>query len=100
MVVLTHGPETCAAVHAAVGDLARAGFTRLATAGTEYGITLHGAWINPIGHASYIVLDAPNLHAVSTLMIDLKLFHWNTVQIEPVITVEEALTVWARSASA
>ena len=40
--------------------------------------------------------DTPHAHAVNGLMTELKLFHWNTVDVHPIITMDEAMPLAAR----
>ena len=96
MVTGTHGADTCAAAHADIGEMARDGWERLDDASKELGVTLQGAWVDPPAHVFYFLFDAPNAHAVSNLLIELKLFHWNTLDVHPVRTVDEAMPLTAR----
>ncbi len=91
MVVLTHGPDTCAAAHAESGKMMRDAMNNMDEVSKKHGVTVQGAWIDPPGHIFYIVADAPNAHVINDLVTELKLFHWNTIVIHPVITLEEAL---------
>ncbi len=96
MVVMTHGPETCAAVHAHVGAKARSAAEQLDAASKRLDIEPQGWWSDPTGHAIFMLLDAPNAHAVDQLMRDLQLFHWNAVDIHPVVPYESAVPLFAR----
>ena len=95
MVVISHGPETCAAVHEHFGRMARESFTNLAEAGKKQGIRIDGSWVDPPGHVFYVIADAPNAHVINQLMTELKLFHWNTIEIHPIITTDEATSLAA-----
>jgi hypothetical protein len=96
MVVLTHGPDTCAAVHPEIGDKARNAASRIHEVAQGLGVSVQGYWVDPTGHAVFIMTDAPSAHAVNQLMIETRLFHWNTIDIRPVITLEEAGPLMAR----
>jgi hypothetical protein len=37
------------------------------------------------------VADAPNAHAISNFTMDLQFMLWNTVDIHPIVTLEEAM---------
>ncbi len=91
MVVLTHGPDTCAAAHAESGQMMRDAMNNMDEVSKKHGVAVQGAWIDPPGHIFYIVADAPNAHVINDLVTELKLFHWNTIVIHPVITLEEAI---------
>jgi muconolactone delta-isomerase len=96
MVVMTHGPETCAAVHGHVGAKARYAASQIDAAAVRLAIEPRGWWSDPTGHALYLLLDAPNAHAVDQLMRDLELFHWNTIVIHPVVPMEAAVSLFAK----
>lgn len=96
MVVLTHGPDTCAAVHPELGDKARTAFSQLQEISGRLGVSVQGWWVDPPGHVFYMLADAPNAHAVNQLMTQTELFQWNTIDVHPVMTVEEAMSLAAR----
>ncbi len=91
MVVATHGPDTCAAAVPAVADIAKAGFGQMGEAAKKLGITIQGTWTNMPAHVLYILVDAPNAHVVSQLFRDIHLMDWNTVVVNPVLTLQEAM---------
>ena len=96
MVVVTHGPDTCAAVVPEFGDKARTAVTQMEEVSGRLGITVQGWWVDAPGHTFYLIADAPNAHAVNKLMVDLELFHWNTVDVHPITTIEEAMPLTAQ----
>lgn len=91
MVVATHGPDTCAAVVPEVAEIAKTGFQQLGESAKKLGITVQGAWANMPAHAIYILVDAPNAHAVNQLFRDIHLMDWNTVIVNPVVILQEAM---------
>ena len=91
MVVATHGPATCAATVPEVAEMARAGFGRMGENSERLGITVQGAWSNMPAHTIYILVDAPDAHAVNQLSRDIHLMDWNTVVVNPVVTLPEAI---------
>ena len=91
MVVATHGPETCAAVVPGATAMAKKGFQEIGEAAKKLGITVQGAWTNMHAHTIYILVDAPNAHVVSQLFRDIHLMDWNTVVVNPVGTLQEAM---------
>ncbi len=93
MMVATHGPDTCAAVIPDVAEIARAGFGQMGEVSKRLGITVQGAWSNMPGHVLYFLVEAPNAHAVNQLSRDIHLMDWNTVVVNPVITLPEAIGV-------
>jgi muconolactone delta-isomerase len=91
MVVMTHGPDTCAAAHPAQGEMARNARAKMDETSKKHQVTVHGAWVDPPGHVFYILADAPNAHAINNVMTDLQFFLWNTVDIHPIVTLDEAM---------
>ena len=63
------------------------------------GCSFHGGWVSKSAHLTVVVIDAPDAHTVDDLMIDLGLAVWNTADIYPVITLEEAVEGLAAQAA-
>ena len=97
MVVFSHGPDTCPAVHPDLGDKARNGMAQMEEVSKKHEVKVEGFWGDPPGHTFYLLADAPNAHAVNDVMVELELFHWNTVDIRPVKTMEEVMPLAAGS---
>lgn len=97
MIVMTHEPDTCAASNAASGEMARKGFEQLDATAKKHQVTVQGRWVDPPAHVFYIVADAPNAHVINSIMTELKFFHWNTIDIHPIITVEDAMSLTKRA---
>ena len=91
MIVMTHGPDTCAAVHPESGEMAKNAMEQMDEVSKKHQVDFKGGWVNAPAHAMYIVADAPNAHAVSNFVAELRFFFWNTVEIQPVVTLEEAM---------
>ncbi len=91
MVVMTHGPETCAAWIPEIRQKSLSATDQREAAYKKLGITLQGMWVDPPAHTIFQLLDAPNAHVISQAMSDLKVMEWNTVRIYPVITGQESV---------
>ena len=91
MVVLTHGPDTCAAVHPESGQMARNAMEQMDEVSKKHQVAIQGAWVDAPAHEFYILVDAPNAHVINTIMIELQFALWNTVNIHPIVTLEEAM---------
>ena len=91
MVVATHGPDTCAAVVPEVAEMAKDGFQKIGEAAKKLGIIVQGTWTNMPAHTLYFLVDAPNAHVVSQLFRDIHLMDWNTVVVNPVVILQEAM---------
>ena len=62
----------------------------------KHGVNVMGFWVDPPAHQFYMLADAPSAHAINELMIELQLFHWNTVDIHAVKSVEESMPLLAK----
>ena len=91
MIVMTHGPETCAAVNADSGEMARKAQEQMKDVARKHQVEIKGAWVNPPRHIFYVVADAPNAHVLIDLTTELRFSHWNTVDIQPILTLEDAM---------
>lgn len=92
MMVATHGPETCpASVPEEVRNKVLSELQKLEEVANKLGVTVQGGWANMPAHAIYIVVDAPNAHVTNQMAMELHLMDWNTVNVQPVITLQEAI---------
>ena len=90
MVIVTHGPDTCAVVVPESRDKYLSAMKRKDEVAKKLGITILGGWGNMPGHTMYFICDAPNAHVVNQMTAELQLMDWNTVVVSPVIALEEA----------
>ncbi|MEK9658449.1 MAG: DUF3303 family protein [Chloroflexota bacterium] len=88
-VFATHLPDTCPAGHAAPRKTAVEGLTRLMEELPSRGMSLVGGWANQAAHGLYLIIDAPNAHDVNKAVMEFGLGRWNTLTINPVITVDQ-----------
>ena len=93
MLVAKHGPETCAAVVPELRDKALAALNERDKIAKKLGITIEGGWTDMPGHTIYMVIDAPNAHVVQQLSMEMQLMEWNTVSVNPVVTLVETKKV-------
>ena len=91
MVVLNHGPDTCAAANPESGEMARTARDNMEDVSKKYQVTIQGAWVDAPAHVLYLLVDAPNAHVINTIMMELKFALWNTIDIHPILTLEEAM---------
>lgn len=96
MVIMTHGPDTCAAANPTYGEMAREAVAKMEEVSKKLQCFVKGAWVDPPAHAFYIVADAPNAHVVNQAMQELKFMLWNTVDVHPIVTLEEAMGLAAK----
>lgn len=90
-VILNHGPENCPGLDNTVRDRVLQMSSTMEEVLRAHDCTMPGGWISRSAHATFVVVDGPNAHAVDELMIDLGLAAWNTATVYPVITLQEAV---------
>jgi hypothetical protein len=91
LVVATHGLETCAALVPAIRERVTPHLCTNRKAAEKPGIGLRGSCTDMPGHATFMLLDAPNAHAVTQLMLDVHLMDWNAIANHSVMSTVEAL---------
>ena len=85
MVIVRHTAESCPgrpgneAVHPCLQSMN----TLLA----ERGVTTVGRWAEPPAHVNYLLLDAPNAHAILECLMESGLFGHTTTEIRPVVSM-------------
>ena len=88
MIVATHGPDTCPGSHPDIMEKVDGAMKQMDEVGARYNATTQGGWVNPPGHISFILVDAPNAHDLSGMVMELGLSDWNTVTVHPVMTLQ------------
>ena len=88
---LSHDPEKCPGVALDIRDRVVTMAASMADVLRSHGCIWQGGWVSKSAHLTFLVIDAPNGHAVDDAIVDLGLAVWNTATIYPVITLEEAV---------
>ena len=88
MVTLVHPPELCFGKKE-YNEEGKRWFTNMKASAEKYGIKVHGAYVCPIEHVFYILLESNDFKAVSGFLSPPVLTH-HRGKISPIITVEEA----------
>ena len=91
MMSLSHSPDKCPGVADEIRDRVLIAASTMTDVLQSHGCTFQGGWVSKSAHLTFILLDAPNAHAVDDAAVDLGLAVWNTNTIYPVITFEEAV---------
>jgi hypothetical protein len=91
MIVAKHGPETCPASRADVREKYWDEIGRMREIAASHQVTIEGGWSNMPGHVFYVIVDAPNAHAVNAFVVEMRLMDWSTVDVQPVVTMEDAI---------
>jgi uncharacterized protein with GYD domain len=69
MIVNTHDPESCAFRSEADAAATVGAFDRFEQTAPEHGIEIKGSWINRPAHEAFVLVDAPDAHAVDTAVV-------------------------------
>ena len=88
---LNHTPGQCPGVDTEIRDRVLLMASTMTEVLQAHGCNFQGGWVSKSAHVTFIVIDAPNAHALDDAMVDLGLAVWNTTTIYPVITLEEAV---------
>ena len=92
MVISTHGPDMCPAANESAKQMALAMAPKMVKVAESHGCAIQGSWIHPSNHTSWVIMDAPHAHAVEQTVWELDLAKWNTIDIHPIVTMQEAMT--------
>ena len=96
MIVMSHGPETCAAANESFEEMARYALAYLEETSKKLQRMEKSAWVDPPAHVFYLIVDEPDGHIINQAMQELKFMLWNTTDVHPIVTLEEALSLVAR----
>jgi hypothetical protein len=70
MIVNTHNPESCAFRSDADQEALVSALQRLGEAAAAHDATVRGSWNNRSAHTFFMLLDAPDAHAVDEILRD------------------------------
>jgi muconolactone delta-isomerase len=91
MVVLTHGPETCAAFIPEIRRKQLYAVENLENTSKKHKIRVQGVWVDSPAHLTYMLMDAPDAHEINSLVMELRLPEWNTVEVRPILPLTEMM---------
>ena len=83
---LNHNPDKCPGVALEIRDRVIQMASTMTEVLRSHGCTFQGGWVSKSAHLTFIVIDAPNAHAVDDAMVAPGLAVWNTATIYPVNT--------------
>ena len=89
MVVNTHNAESCGFRSEEDGTAIGGAFESLGKSAAEFGVTVDHFWINRSAHAFFIVMDAPNAHAIDETLLKAGFVGRTHTEMFPVLTMEE-----------
>jgi hypothetical protein len=88
MVTLTHTPELCFG-RKEYNEAGKKWFEDMRSSAQKYGVKVQGAYVCPIEHIFYVILESDDFKAVSGFLSPPILTH-HSAKITPIITVEDA----------
>jgi hypothetical protein len=88
LVTLVHSPELCFA-RKEYNEEGKQWFNNMKESAEEYGVKIQGAWVCPIQHVFYVMLESSDFKGISGFLSPPILTHHNG-KITPLITVEQA----------
>ncbi len=91
MASLSHEPDKCPGVALDIRNRVVTMAATMTGVLQSHGCSFQGGWVSKSAHLTFLVLDAPNAHAVDDAIVDLGLAVWNTATIYPLITLDEAV---------
>jgi hypothetical protein len=89
MVVATHTAESCPMGNPEVAKKMRYGSEHLNEVAKKLNIKVNGSWVDAPAHVMYLLLDAPNAHDISRMMMEIRFMEWNTITSNPVLTTAD-----------
>ncbi|HVM11867.1 MAG TPA: DUF3303 family protein [Actinomycetota bacterium] len=87
MVVNTHNPESCGFRGDEENRILEEALDAFKATGGE--VSLKGWWVHPPGHEIFMLVEAPNAHAVQGALLEAGLVGRTHSRILPVLSVEE-----------
>jgi hypothetical protein len=92
LVVAQHPPDLCPGANESVRELAAESTKGLPGLAEKLGVTLLATYVPMVSHQIFVAVEADDANAVRELVWQGRLAQWNTVEIQQVSTLEEALT--------
>jgi hypothetical protein len=97
MVINAHSAESCAFRSEEDARHLETAFDTFVAQAGEHGLGVKGAWINRAGHEAFIVVDAPDPHAIDDLIVSTGLVGRTTTRVLSVIALDDAVTPYTES---
>ena len=86
-----HPPDLCPASNAKSRKLADDLSANMATLAGKHNVKPQGVFVLGVTHKMVVIAEAPSAEAVRSLIMEGNLVQWNSVEIHPAWTMEEAL---------
>ena len=91
LVVGEHPPDLCPSSNEAVRRMAVEGGQQIPQLGEQLGVKISATYVPMTNHKVFVAVEADSIEAVREFTWQGRLSQWNTVDIYPVSTLEEAI---------
>jgi uncharacterized protein with GYD domain len=92
LIVGQHPPDLCPSANATVRKLSAEGAGEVPALAESLGVTLLDTYVPMHNHMVFAAVEADDIDAVREFVFQSRLGQWNTLEIYPVVTLQEALT--------
>ena len=89
MVVNTHNAESCAFRGEEEGNFMAGALDAIGKAFADQGGTVDGFWINRSAHTFFMLIDAPNAHAIDEALLKAGMVGRTHTELFPVLDADE-----------
>jgi uncharacterized protein with GYD domain len=89
MVINTHNAESCGFRSEEDGNIIGGALEGFGKAAGEAGISVDEFWVNRAAHTFFILVDAPNAHAIDEVLLKAGLVGRTHSEVFPVLTIQE-----------
>ena len=93
MIVSTHNPESCAFRGKEEEELLNHAKDAFEESLPDRGLSLKGSWVNRAAHEIFILVDAPNAHAIEEALLAAGLVGRTHSRVLPVVALEDAMNI-------
>ncbi len=90
LVVGEHPPDLCPSANEKIRKLATEGGQQIPQLAEQLGVKINATYVPMTNHKVFVAVEADSIEAVRELTWQGRLSQWNTVEIYPVATLEEA----------
>ena len=91
MIVSTHNPESCAFRGKEEEDLLNHAGDEFEGSLPDRGLALKGSWVNRAAHEIFMLVDAPNAHAIEEALLAAGLVGRTHSRVLPVVALDDAM---------
>lgn len=91
LVVGQHPPNLCPSANESIRRLAAEGGKEMPALAEQLGVKITATYVPMTNHMVFVAVEADSVEAVRELTFQGRISQWNTVEIYPVSTLEQAL---------